>query len=614
MPAWSEAGVGGFDMEARRRNNPTSLLARATAIALVAALLVCAAALRSASADAQTAPNVVVSPLLGTPDANPSSQISFLGVPAADIGDVVVTGSSSGSHSGSLRAYSTGTGGSFVPASPFTPGEHVTVSATVSAHGATAHVGTSFDVASPYTLPAPKTPRHVRQTATNVLRFHSRHDLRPPAVTINTPAANPSLGDIFVSPDSGPGQPGLMIVAPSGTLVWFDPLHDGQQAFDLNVQRYGGKPVVTWWQGEVVEGHGQGADVIAGTDYSHVATVHAGNGLYADLHEFQITSQGTAWLTAYEPEHWDLSKEGGLHHSLIDDGVVQEIDIKTGLVMFEWHALGHVAVGDTYMHVPHYPTTVLDFFHVNSIEPLADGHVLISSRNTWSTYLIDEANGAIVWRLGGKESTFNLGSGVHFAWQHDAKLLPDGTLSLFDNESFPDEASESRAVDISLDAGTRTASLVHQFTYPGPGILSESQGDTQLLSNGDSFIGWGQVGQATEFAPNGTLTFDMRLAVPTGSYRAFRFPWSATPGWAPAVRTATPTRATQLWASWNGATGVASWRVLAGDSPAALKSVGTYPAQGFETSIRAPTTAHYLEVQALSSTGAVMRSSRVVKT
>jgi hypothetical protein len=248
------------------------------------------------------------------------------------------------------------------------------------------------------------------------------------------------------------------------------------------------------------------------------------------------------------------------------------------------------------------------------VQPVAGGYVLISSRNTWTTYLIDQATGAIVWRLGGKQSTFDLGSGVHFAWQHDAKLQPNGTISLFDNESFPDEASQSRAVDIALDDGTHTASLVEQYTYPGAGILSESQGDTQPLPNGDVFVGWGQVGEATEFDSAGAVTFDLRLPAPTGSYRAFRFPWSGQPRTRPALRAATPGRkVTQLWASWNGATDVAAWRVLAGGSPGALKPVRTYRSRGFETAITAPTTARYLVVQALSVKGAVLRNSDIAR-
>jgi hypothetical protein len=493
-------------------------------------------------------------------------------------------------------------------------GEHVTVSATVVSGGAARRIGTSFGVAHAYALPPPAAIKPIPDTKSTVMRFHSRHDLRPPAVTVTKPSGDAALGDVFLSPDSGPGQAGPMIVAPDGRLVWFDPLATGTLAFDLNVQSYRGRPVLTWWQGQVVGGHGQGVDVIESSDYTPVATVRAGNGLYADLHDFELTPQGTAWITAYEPEHWDLSAYGGLHRSLIDDGVVQEIDVSTGLVMFEWHALGHVAIRDTYMGIPHYPTTVLDYFHLNSLATEANGNLLISSRNTWTTYLVSTATGAVLWRLGGKASTFSLGSGVRFAWQHDAVLLPDGTVSLFDNEAGPEEAPESRAVDIALNDTSHTASLVREFTYPGQGILSESQGDTQLLSNGDVFVGWGQVGEATEFSPRGAVTFDMHLASPTGSYRAFRFPWSAEPRTPPAVRATTSAHSvTELWASWNGATGVARWRVLAGRSPRHLAAVGSYPSTGFETAITARTTARYVRVQALSATGSVLRSSAVVR-
>ena len=70
--------------------------------------------------------------------------------------------------------------------------------------------------------------------------------------------------------------------------------------------------------------------------------MHAGNGLQADLHEFDLTPQGTALISAYEPIHWNLSSIGGPSDGLLNDCVVQEIDVRTGLVMFEWHALGHV--------------------------------------------------------------------------------------------------------------------------------------------------------------------------------------------------------------------------------------------------------------------------------
>lgn len=580
----------------------------------VAALFVVQRLGVAAAAASVSAPSVVVSPLAGTPDADSETQISFLGAPASRLRDVVVTGSKTGVHTGRLVYYSTHTGGSFLPTRPFAPGEHVTVSATLVGYGAPIRVGTTFTVSWPYAFPSPAPSRPQTPPASAVMRFHSRADLVPPGVTVTTAAADPALGDIFVSPDAGPGPAGPMIVAPSGQLVWFDPLAAGTTAFDLNVQRYAGAAVLTWWQGNIVGGHGQGVDVIESSRYTPIATVHAGNGLSADLHDFVITPQDTAWITAFAPQHTDLSSVGGARNGLLDDGVVQEIDIRTGLVMFQWDAFGHVAISDTYTPISRSSTSMLDYFHVNSVDPLPGGDVLISARNTWASYLVSQTTGAVLWTLGGKHSNFNLGAGVRFAWQHDVEQLADGTISVFDNEASPAEATQSRVLDLAVDQTAHTVTLVHQLTYPGKAILAPSQGDMQPLPNGDAFVGWGQAGEVSEFSPAGALTFDMHFVAPTNSYRAFRYVWNTQPVNQPALAAAAPVAGTtELYASWNGATDIAAWRVLAGPSPAALATVGTYPAQGFETAIAAPTSQPYVRVQALSATGTLLRSSPVVK-
>ena len=590
---------------------------RAAWTAALAALAV-AVAVASASgppragAAAPAPPSEIVSPLPGTPDANPATQVSFLGAPASRLRDIVVHGSVTGTHGGQLVYYSTHTGGSFLPSTPFAPGEQVTVTATVVGYGAPRTVGTTFTISTPYTLPPDPAQPPVKATTANVMRFHSQADFEPPAVTVTTPAANATLGDIFVSPDSGAGQAGPMIIAPNGQLVWFRPLPGSTTAFNFQAQSYQGKPVLTWWQGEIIGGHGQGDDVIDNDRYQQIATVRAGNGLQADLHDFQITPQGTAWLTAYAPVHWDLSADGGLTDGLIDDCVVEEVDIRSGLVMFEWHALGHVAIPESYKHAPRNPGTVLDYFHLNSIDPLSNGDVLISSRNTWAVYLLSGASGAVEWQLGGKSSTFALSPGVRFAWQHDATMRSDGTISLFDNEAGPSEATESRVLQISLNQSSHTASLAGQFTHPAPGILAESQGNVQALPNGDDFVGWGQAGFVSEFSPSGLLTFDMHLAAPANSYRAYRLVWSARPPTQPALVAKAAGKHTELWASWNGATDISAWRVLSGDSPHRLSVVGTYPASGFETAIFAPTAKRFVAVAALGGRGELLRNSPLI--
>jgi hypothetical protein len=573
----------------------------------------------SGTTSAVTLPPETVSPMPGTVDAFPDTQISFLGSPAQDIKDIVVTGSRTGIHHGKLEPYSTGTGGSFLPRKPFEAGEKVTVTANIVVGTTTAHVGTDFYVADPYVLPQSAPSKPQTETATNVQRFHSRPDLVPPAVKVTVPAVDPGLGDVFVAPNSGPGQAGPMIISPTGTLVWFHPTHYPSRAFDFNMQTYEGTPVLTWWQGRTIELHGQGVDEIYSANYTPVAKVYAGNGLHADLHDFRITPQNTAFITAYAPIHWNLHSVGGPSDGLIDDGVIQEIDIKTGLVMWQWNALAHVPISATYSSIPTESSSVLDYFHVNSIDPLPDGDLLISSRNTWSSLLLNGVTGAVIWQVGGKHSTFALGPGARFAWQHDVEMVSDSTpgqyvISMFDNEDSPPEASQSRGLELELNTQNNTATVARQLEIPGHPVVSDSQGNLQQLSNGDVFVGWGQVGIESEFSPTGALTFSLALSGSTTSFRGYRYVWNGQPIVAPSVRNGTPSGGkTELYVSWNGATDVASWTVLAGASAKQLAAVGTYPDSGFETAISAPTVGPDVMVEAISTSGQVLHDSAVVK-
>jgi Arylsulfotransferase (ASST) len=594
---------------------PMPSSAPATACALILAVAMLGAVLgpidRAAAATPGPAPAVTISPLPGTPDATPSTQISFLGAPASDLHDITVVGSRSGAHSGRLVSYETAAGASLLPSRGFDEGERVTVTAVLGSGASRRRIGTSFTIAHLYALPSePSSKRPVDAAVKQNL--HSRHDLSPPDVDVTVPARNPSLGDIFVTP-AGRGQDGPMILEPNGALVWFKPVPAGEETTDLRVQQYEGKPVLTWWEGQVIDGHGRGDDYIYNGAYEPVATVHAGNGLQADLHEFNLTPQGTALISAYEPIHANLSSIGGPSDGLLNDCVVQEIDVRTGLVMFEWHALGHVPLSYSYAPVPHLSATVYDYFHLNSIQPQADGDLLIGARNTWAVYMISTAGGGTVWTLGGKHSSFTSGPGVRFAWEHDAEVLPEGNVSIFDDEASPPESNQSRAIVIALDQTTHTATLARQFVHPGTRILTQSQGNAQALPEEEEFVGWGEVGYASEFSAAGALSFDMHLPPGESSYRAYRMPWSATPAHAPTLAASAGAGAsTVLYASWNGATAIAGWRVFAGRSPKALNPVGQFPRAGFETEMTVPGTLHYLAVQALGSAGQVLGSSGAV--
>lgn len=579
---------------------------RALALAMVAAVGLLAA--RSPAAGA-----VTISPLNGTPDASPATQISFLGVPAKEISHLSVVGSRSGSHSGSLRAYASAPGASFVPARGFAEGERVTVAAIVGAGKHRTRVGTTFYVARlvNYPLPAGRTPPPAKAGANQT--FVTEPTLQPPTVQITTvsPAAAP--GDVFLTTNDGRGQNGLLIINGAGQLVWYKPASTGNSVTNLQVSSYEGKPVLTYWEGHIDLGVGFGNDFVLATNYKPVASIHAGNGYYADLHELQLTPQGSAYLTAYTLVRADLSSVGGSKDGALQDPVVQIIDIKTGLVMFEWHAYGHVALTDSYASSPTDPNVPWDFFHLNSIDPdpWGDGNFLISSRNTWAVYEVNRQSGTVQWRLGGKRPSFRMGPGTGTAWQHDARWEPDHTLTIFDNGAMPKAHPYSRAIHERIDFKHRTVSLIGRDVRVPP-ILAGSQGNDQVLANGDSFVGWGESPYFTEFNPAGQAVFDGHLPYPAQIYRSFRFEWNATPATVPAIALKVAGAATTVYASWNGATGVRGWRIVAGGSPATLSTIAEIPSSGFETAATVPSEAPVFAVQAIGPAGEVLGSSHAV--
>src|ERR1035437_7486347 len=574
---------------------------RLAVLASLTALGLCSAA----SASAASSP-VIISPMPGTVAAMPGTQISFLGASAGSLSSVSVLGSTTGRHRGRLRSYSSATGTSFLPIAPFAPGERVSVRATWrSPAGRRTALCTSFTVAHPTAVPDTAFPSSPGPRA-DIQGFLSQATLHPPAVTVHQAAGGASApGYLFAAPFLGPGQWGPMIFDSPGRLLWFHPA-----AAALRTQVFHGKNDLTWWQGRTITlGYGIGVDVIADANYRTVAVIHAGNGLQADEHEFNVTPQGTAYVLAYSPVQADLSSAGGSPTGVALDGVIQEIDVHTGLVMWEWHSLGHVDVSESYSKAPALATGPYDYFHINSLTVDSHGNPLISARNTWTVYDINHHTGAIMWRLGGKKSTFALGAGVQFAYQHNAQWLPNGNISLFDDEGAPPINPPSRGEVVALDRATRKATLVTSLVRTIGPIATGSQGDVQSLPGGGWMVGWGGLPNFTEYDAQGQLIYDAQLPHGENSYRVYRLPWSGQPTTPPSIAAVTAGATSTVYASWNGATTVASWQLLTGTSATQLTAVSTTPRAGFETTIPAPAAAFY-EVRALSASGRVLGTSK----
>ncbi len=609
--------------------------ARRCLVALTLALGVPSAlVIPATAAHAAVTPAITVSPAPGSAYANPHTTISLRGVDAAQIGTIVVTGSATGRHTGAWIAHSDGNGASFTPAQPFAPGEHVTVSTDLGVRGGNGG-SLSFTIARPSSVaaapnseedgelapqPQPQLQPHAEAPGTTQ-SFVTRPDLRPPLFDVSkTGPTAPGL--IAVTPRATLIQGGPLLVDDSGQVVWDDPISDPGLIDDLKVVHYNGHDDLAWWQGTVIDqGHGSGTYQLVDNHYQPVTTIAMGNGFAADLHDMIITPQNTAIVEAYAPVTMDTTAEGGVANGTVLDIVVQEVDIATGAVLWEWHSLDHIPLSKSLLAAPNTAASAYDYLHANAVELANNGDLLLSGRHASQVYDINRTTGAIVWTLGrGGDFTPTFADAQWFAFQHDVRVRSDGSISVFDNGAGPAGLQNfvhtySRGLVMTLDLAKKQVSIAKEVRLPGPpDLLAASQGDFRELANGDDFIGWGAVGEATEFNAAGTPVLDLQFPTNAQSYRAVKQVWHATPAAPPDVVVHRNGASVSAIVSWNGATDVARWRLRAGNDPASLHAIWSSARTGFETTVTTQTTAPIVEMQAIDANGKVLGTSALVST
>jgi EmrB/QacA subfamily drug resistance transporter len=413
------------------------------------------------------------------------------------------------------------------------------------------------------------------------------------------------------------GQSGPLILDQKLAPVWFHPVPENIVASNLSLQTWQGKPALAWWQGVITNAGATttGEYVVVNQHYQPVATLRGKGGWILTLHELQISGDH-AWVTANKNIPMDLSKYGGAYNGTLTDSAVQEYDLRTGRLLYTWDALDHISLDDSRATLPSngFPW---DAYHVNSIQLTGNGRMLVSMRDTWAAYLVDIATGKIVWTLGGRHASFSFGPHAEFEWQHDVRLGPGSTATVFDDHccqitgggTYVSPTAPSRALALKLDPATRTATLVSQYGH-GEGFDADYMGGSQSLSNGDTFVGWGSQPFFTEYGSTGKRLLDVVLPGSDLSYRVSREPWVGLPLTPPAGAARASAGHTTVYASWNGATEVDSWRVLAGATPTSLRAVTTASRAGFETAIAVPPGTRAFEVQALDANGQVLGTSR----
>ncbi len=430
---------------------------------------------------------------------------------------------------------------------------------------------------------------------------------------------------------------------PAGNPIWFQPVsaNNRLQVLDFHTQTLFGKPVLITWQGTIAGtvpsnlplGTPLSGDfVVYNQHYKKIMTIHAPSGAGLDLHELLLTSQGDAYFISTKAVHANLTPYGGTADGKFVDPIIQEENLRTHRMVFTWNMAKHIPVGNSFVPAPTTPNTLWDVYHLNSIDLSPDGsQLLISARSTWGIYDISHKSGQVLWQLGGKQNQFSLPSslitgpdGSAFQYQHDARFVPGG-ISLYD-DGIPGAlpvgslSGPSRGLILNLNYQNNTASLASPPLYHDPALYANSQGNLQVLGNGDVLVGWGSDSQPggqlspyfTEYSSTGSVLADYSLAGQDVTYRAYSLPWVGLPLTKPGAAAISANGQTTVYASWNGSTETSAWELLAGPKRG-VTPVSTTSRNGFETAITTTAAGPFFEVKALNASGQILKTSAVIQ-
>ena len=366
----------------------------------------------------------------------------------------------------------------------------------------------------------------------NPHQYYYSTDITSPLLLVNhwDPSRTESSSYIFLTLDS-PGddrRTGPVIYRTDDLSLVYSDLH-WSAAHNAHVGQFNGKDYLVFIEQYQLGGGPSTKCLLYDSTYSLAYDIssHGAEDAFIELHECQITGDGSVIVILKEIVPFDLTAVGGPEDGQILDNIVQEVDIETGELLWTWRGSDHYNLSDSYVEYKH-GDGAYDYMHMNSADkasvPIsppswhiinqnktAEGNFLISARHTHSIVLVDGESGSIKWTLGGKQNHFgdiSTSGNVDFAWQHHARftqtydpdrnetgtLNPWLTLTLFDNHNILGAtgctASCSRGKRIELIAENRTARLVSEFYHP-ESLVSKFEGSYQTIQNGNVFLGWG---------------------------------------------------------------------------------------------------------------------------
>lgn len=472
---------------------------------------------------------------------------------------VDVVGETSGAHGGSLQLSDDDATVLFQPDRPFALRERVHV--TVQPRGR----GRAFDVLPPLQFDFEVSAVDPSAGGAAARRASARdleRDLAPQLRSSAAGAGLPRLGPLDEDPDPDPGPgpdpddtpkvvasvnrtatDGHLYVAAfrslqePGFLCVLDELHTPVftrklpgVAIDFKSQPDGR---ITYWT-DVTTPAGPPGFVMLDARGEVVDHIETGNGYETDFHELQVLPNGHSVLMSYDSQRvrMDLVVPGGRPDASVIGLVVQELD-RRHRVVFQWRSWDDFAITDMVDPTISLRGAAIDYVHGNSIAIGPDGNFVISSRHLNEVTKVSRRTGEVIWRFGPRavNNQFAItGDARGFSHQHDARVLDNGNLTVFDNGNYV-LPQLSRGVEYEMDEQAKTARLVWEYRHTPP-LYGGFIGNVQRLDDGGSVICWGGATRDTKFtelAPDGRVLYEGGFQPNDyNTYRALKGRWRTT--------------------------------------------------------------------------------------
>lgn len=211
-------------------------------------------------------------------------------------------------------------------------------------------------------------------------------------------------------------------------------------------------------------------------------------------HEIDLDEKGNIFTLVYDTREVDLTSVGGKKKDTVKGDGILVLNHK-GEKVWEWSVFDVMSP----LEDKRILKTKNDWLHANSLFKDKQGNYIISFRNISQIWKINVQTGALIWKLGGLDSDFEMPENAIFSGQHNVRFNEKGELVLLDNGNLRfkpghkqisgklkildvNRVTQSRLLTLSLDTINKKVNISKVVNFPQK-YFTHSQGSAEYIND-----------------------------------------------------------------------------------------------------------------------------------